>query len=69
MCKANKPRKEITDYIDRYEQKYPNWEKSQVIRYLGKGKITFLKFAKMRNVAGMKAIAMVHSMIVAGDIK
>lgn len=68
MCKSNKPRKEIIAYIDRYEQKYPDWESAEVIKYLGKGKTVFLKCAKLRNVIGMKAIAKVHSTIVAGKL-
>lgn len=64
MCKAGKSKKEIVAYIDSYEKKYPSWEKSEIIKHLGRAKETFLKMAKARNVLGMKAIAMVHSFII-----
>ena len=64
MCKAGKSKKEIVAYIDSYEKKYPSWEKSEIIKHLGRAKETFLKMAKARNVLGMKAIAMVHSLII-----
>ena len=64
MCKAGKSKKEIVAYIDSYEKKYPSWEKSEIIKHLGRAKETFLKMAKARNVLGMKAIAMVHSWII-----
>lgn len=64
MCKAGKSKKEIVAYIDSYEKKYPSWEKSEIIKHLGRAKEIFLKMAKSRNVFGMKAIAMVHSLII-----
>ncbi len=64
MCKAGKSKNEIVAYIDSYEKKYPSWEKSEIIKHLGRAKETFLKMAKARNVLGMKVIAMVHSLII-----
>lgn len=67
MCKSNIATKEIKKYINDYELKYPNWDKYEIITHIGRGKQAFLKCAKLRNVAGMKAIARIHSMIIAGD--
>ena len=64
MCKAGKSKKEIVAYIDSYEKKYPSWEKSEIIKHLGRAKETFLRMAKARNVLGMKTIAMVHSFLI-----
>lgn len=66
MCKSGRANKEIRDYINNYEKKYPGWSKSEIISYLGKGKSVFLKFAKVRFIAGMKAIANVHSLLTVG---
>ena len=66
MCKSNKPNGEIKKYIEDYEKKYPGWEKTEIMNYLGKEKKVFLLFAKMRNIRGMKAIAKVHSKIISG---
>lgn len=64
MCKSGKSKKEIIEYIDRYEKKYPKWERCEIIKHLGKAKEIFLKMAKAKNVMGMKAIAAVHSFII-----
>jgi glycosyltransferase involved in cell wall biosynthesis len=64
MCKAGKSKKEIVEYINNYETKYPEWWKSDIIKYLGKSKELFLKMTKSRNVCGLKAITYVHSLMV-----
>ena len=65
MCKSGKSKSAILKYLSFYESKYPNWEKCEIIGHLGKGKKMFLKMAKIKNVAMMKAIAKVHSYIMA----
>lgn len=65
MCKSGKSTNKIKAYINEYEKKYPNWEKCEIINYLGKPKKLFLQMAKTRNVIGMRSIAKVHSMIIA----
>ena len=64
MCKAGKCKKEIVSYINEYENRYPNWENTEIIKHLGKAKKAFLKLAKNRNVAGMKVFSIVHSLLV-----
>ncbi len=65
MCKADKSKSEINRYLDEYETKYPGWEKCEILHHIGKAKALFLKFAKARNIAGMKMIAKVHSILIA----
>jgi glycosyltransferase involved in cell wall biosynthesis len=64
MCKSGKSRKEIIKYINAYEKKYPEWEKTDIIKNLGKSKKVFLLLAKHRNVTGLKAISKAHSFLI-----
>ena len=64
MCKAGKRNREIIEYINNYEKKYPQWEKAEVIAHLGKAKQVFLKTAKKRNIPAMKAISKAHSFLI-----
>lgn len=61
MCKSGKSKKEILEYINRYEKKYPEWWECEIIKYLGTAKGVFLKCAKWHFVWGLKAIALAHS--------
>lgn len=64
MCKAGKSRKEIIQFIDEYEKKYPEWYNSKIITFLGKGKRIFLYAVKYKLVFIMKNISRVHTLIV-----
>lgn len=64
QCKAGKSNKEILAYIRNYEQKYPEWWKCEIIKYLGKPKMAFLKFAQWHFIPGVKFIAYVHSQMI-----
>ena len=64
QCKAGKSNKDILSYIKSYEQKYPEWWKCEIIKYLGKPKMAFLKFAQWHCVPGIKLIAFLHSVMI-----
>lgn len=64
MCKAKKSNKEIKDYINSYEKKYPEWWNCQSIKSLGKAKEIFLMAARYRQVAMMKQLAFIHSLLI-----
>ena len=64
MCKSAKDNAFILNYIETYEKKYPEWWKCEIIKYLGKPKIIFLKFAKWHFVSGIKLIAYLHSLMI-----
>ena len=64
MCKSKKSKKEILDYIIDYEDKYPEWEKTEIIKHIGKAKAIFLKMVKARNITAMRAIAKAHTYLV-----
>lgn len=61
MCKSGKSKKEILEYINWYEKKYPEWWECEIIKYLGTAKSVFLKCAKWHFVLGLKSIAFAHS--------
>lgn len=61
MCKSGKSKKEILEYINGYEKKYPEWWECEIIKYLGTAKSVFLKCAKWHLVWGLKVIAFAHS--------
>lgn len=64
QCKAGKSNKDILAYIKSYEEKYPEWWECEIIKYLGKPKIVFLKFAQWHCVPGIKSIAFLHSLMI-----
>lgn len=64
MCKAGKSKKAIIGYINEYEKKYPDWEKCDSFKNLGKAKGLFLLAAKYRRVLIMKQVAALHSKLV-----
>lgn len=64
QCKAAKSNKDILDYIKSYEQKYPEWWNCEIIKYLGKPKRVFLKFAQWHFVPGVKLVAFFHSLMI-----
>lgn len=64
QCKAGKSNKAILAYIKEYEQKYPEWWKCDIIKYLGKPKQAFLIFAKWHFIPGIKLIAYLHSQMI-----
>lgn len=64
MCKAQKSNKEIKNYIDIYEQKYPMWWKCNSVKYIGKAKEAFLIAAKLRQPFIMKQLAFIHDILV-----
>lgn len=64
MCKARKSNKELLTYIKKYENKYPDWHKSEIINYLGLPKKVFLKCAKLHSVMGIRIITKIHSYLI-----
>ena len=64
MCKANKPNKVIREYIDSYTEKYPEWDKCEIINHIGKAKKLFLKFISSRNIFLLKILAGIHTRMV-----
>lgn len=64
MCKAEKSNKEIKEYIHKYEAKYPQWQKCEIIACLGIAKKVFLLAARFKMVSIMKLLARVHSKMV-----
>lgn len=64
MCKSGKDNTTILNYIKEYEKKYPEWWKCEIIKYLGKPKMAFLKFAQWHFVPGIKLIAYLHSQMI-----
>lgn len=64
MCKAGKSGKEIKNYIDRYEKKYPEWWKCDSVNHLGSAKKVFLTAAKLRQPFIMKQFAILHSIMI-----
>lgn len=64
MCKAGKSGKEIKNYIDRYEKKYPDWWKCDSVNHLGSAKKVFLTAAKLRQPFIMKQFAILHSIMI-----
>ena len=64
MCKAGKSNKEIRQYIEDYEKKYPEWWKCKIIGYIGKAKQVFLKCVQYRLIWGLKGITYVHSRMI-----
>lgn len=63
MCKRGASRKDIIDFIVAYEEKYPEWEKTEIRNHLGKAKNLFLNMAECRNVIGMRLLAKAHSFL------
>jgi len=64
MCKANKPNKDICEYINSYSEKYPEWEKCEIINHVGKAKKVFLKLISSRKVFLLKILARIHTKMV-----
>lgn len=64
MCKSGKSNSFILDYIKKYEKKYQEWWMCEIVKYLGKPKIAFLKCAQWHFIPGLKIIAYLHSRIV-----
>lgn len=64
MCKAGKSNTEISNYIQEYEKKYPEWYQCQSVKSLGKAKELFLTAAKFKQIAIMKQLAYVHSQLI-----
>ena len=64
MCKSGKKNKEIRNYINRYETKYPNWFATDIMNKMGKAKKMFLLLAKSRNIIVMKQLAFIHSKLI-----
>ena len=62
--KAKKSKKDIENYIIEYEKKYPNWEQSPIINYLGTPKKLFLTFVKYRFILGLRVLTKLHSFII-----
>ena len=52
------------EIADAYEEKYPNWWKSDIINYIGKAKKVFLIMARYKNINGLKALSKLHSRMV-----
>ena len=64
MCKAGRNNSFIRDYIDKYEDRYPNWWECEIINYIGSAKQLFLKCAHYRFIIGLKTIAFAHSLMI-----
>lgn len=60
MCKAGKSNREIKEYIDFYERKYPQWWKCGSVKRLGKAKQVFLMAARYRNIWALNELAKIH---------
>lgn len=64
MCKAGKSNKEIKNYINEYEKKYPFWWKCDSVNHLGSAKKMFLTAAKLRQPFIMKQFATLHDIMI-----
>lgn len=64
MCKAGKTNREICNYINSYENKYPKWWECNIIRHLGVFKGVFLKCARFRFIQGLKFLAYIHTKMI-----
>ncbi len=61
LCKAKRSRKEILQYIDDYERRYPAWWKSDIVNAVGKAKKAFLIGIKCRWITLLRVLTAVHS--------
>ena len=64
MCKAGKSNREIKEYIESYERKYPQWWKCQNVKNLGRAKQVFLEAARFQQIGVLRGIAYVHSKLI-----
>lgn len=64
MCKAGRNNSFIRDYINKYEERYPEWWKCEIINHIGIAKQLFLKCARYRFFIGLKTIAFAHSLMI-----
>ncbi len=60
MAKSNKSGKDIKEYINNYEVKYPEWWECKIVNEVGQAKKLFLMCAKRKNVLALKLLARVH---------
>jgi len=66
MCKSGKSTREIKNYINEYEKRYPNWYQCEMVHKVGKAKQAFLICAKYRQIAVLKGLSYVHTKLVTG---
>lgn len=64
MMKSNASRKEITERINKYEEKYPLYQKNQYYSNLGKVKRFFLWLERKRSYCGLKIFSIAHGFFV-----
>ncbi len=64
MCKSNKSSKEISNYIEQFKQKYPQWWKCEIVNKMGNSKKLFLMLAKLKFILGLRTLANIHSRLI-----
>ena len=64
MCKSRKCSKEIREYIDCYEKKYPKWWKYRSVKELSIAKQVFLLAVRYRQIGAIKTLSYVHSILI-----
>ncbi len=64
MCKSGRNNSFVRDYINKYEEKYPEWWKCEIIDHVGIAKKVFLRCARWRFISGLKTIAFIHSLMI-----
>lgn len=64
MCKTNKKSKVIVEYINSYENKYPNWTTYESRKTLNFFKRIFLLMAKYRLISFMKILSYIHTKLI-----
>lgn len=63
MCKSRKANKEILNFIEKYNDHFPNWYDNAVIRRLGKAKMIFLFGVHRKNVMFLKLLTQIHTLL------
>lgn len=64
MCKSSKNNKTIRNYINNYCEKYPGWEKCEIINHLGMAKKVFLKAAQYKMIFLLKILTFIHTKLI-----
>ncbi len=65
-AKSGKSNRQLREYIDRYESKYPGWWSCGIVNEIGKAKKIFLLAAKNRWMPVLKILVAVHTKLVGG---
>lgn len=64
MLKAGKSRRYILDYLKKYENKYPEWWKCNILHSIGRAKFVYLQCARFRFILMLKTLTYLHSRLV-----